>query len=402
MISTRVIAGIIARVLAIIFQFLIVHWYAKALPPIELGTFYFLSTISYIINAVVLVPIDLAQQPIALNIWLKDGTAWPSLILQLKLLMSGIGVALIGEGLLWILSPQNVGLSLLLMFMALTSYALASWRTFFNNIRWNGIVIANYILEPALRYLSLLFLMKIDWVSPRSVILGASVSYLSVILIFIVVLSLKRGLSLTSHLGFQVKNLMRQASALSFGVIANLVQMQGYRLILVPLGFAADVGRFGLVSQMGMTAAGSAGSIYGLVKHPEVYRDPITKTRTFVHWALLLILALSVGAITVGPYLLNLVTSGKYTSLFPILVIGVLLEGGNIIVGALSIGPTKRGAIREIIAASVTGLLVFFSILVVLLATHWVTVWTIGIPILFGQVITCCVFYYLEKTTWNN
>jgi hypothetical protein len=367
-----------------------------------LGTFYFLSTISYIINAVILVPLDLAQQPRALDLWIKDGTALPSLILQLKLLMSGIGVALIGEGLLWILSPRNVGLSLVLMFMAFTSYVLASWRTFFNNIQWNGLVIANYILEPAFRYLSLLFLLKIHWVSPKSVILGASLSYLSVILLFIATLLLKRGLSSSSNVGFQVKNLMRQASALSTVVIANLVQVQGYRLILVPLGFASDVGRFGLVSQLGMTATGSAGAIYGLIKHPEVYRDPVRRTRPFVQWALLLILALSVGAITVGPYLLNLVTSGKYTYLFPILVIGVILEGGNIIGGALSIGPTKRGAIREIIAASVTGLFAFFTILAVLIVADWITVWTIGIPLLIAQMVTCGVLYYLEKRTWNN
>jgi len=401
MMNPRVIAGVMARALAIVFQFLIVHWYAKSLPPIELGTFYFLSTISYVINAVILVPIDLAQQPKALDLWLKDGTAFPSLILQLKLFMTGVGVAMIGESFLWILSPRSSGLPLLLMFMALTSYALGSWRTFFNNIRWNEMVIANYILEPAFRYLSLLVLLKIHWVSPKSVILGASISYFSVILLFIAILSIKGGLTLSPHVGFHVKNLMRQAFALSSGVIANLVQMQGYRLILVPLGFASDVGRFGLVSQLGITATGSAGAIYGLIKHPEVYRDPVTRTRPFVQWALLLILALSVGAITVGPYLLNLVTSGKYTSLFPLLVIGVLLEGGNLIGGALSIGPTKRGAIREIITASITGLLAFFSILVVLLAAHWITVWTIGIPLFFGQFAGCVILYLLEKRTWE-
>lgn len=80
------------RTIAIFLQLLIVRCYARSLQPHQLGIFYFLSTLSYVINAVILVPIDLCQQPKALNLWVLHKSAWPALKLQGTLFAWGIGI----------------------------------------------------------------------------------------------------------------------------------------------------------------------------------------------------------------------------------------------------------------------------------------------------------------------
>jgi hypothetical protein len=399
--SPRVVLGVAARVAAVGFQFLIVHWYAKTLPASELGTFYFLSTVSYIINAVILVPVDLAQQPKALEVWLSRGSAYPTLLLQGKLIIIFLAISLLGEVFVATYFPEKSGIVLLLTLMALASYSLASWRTFFNNIKWNRIVILNYIADPGLRYLSLIVLLRLHWITPRSILFGAGFSYFLISAACITLLYFKKGFQKCLCNEFRIKGLIRQASALSFLSMTNLIQMQGYRLLLVPLGYSEEVGKYALVSQLGITATGSAGAIYGMVRHPEIYRSPESQTKPFVGWGIALLVFLCVGAMTAGPFILHFITAGKYTMLFPLIVLGILIEGGNLLGGALGIGPTKRGAVREIISSSVFGLTGFFLMIGPLLFYHCVNIWTIGLPLLFSQITAVGSLYLMERDQWR-
>ncbi len=383
-----------ARVLVIAFQFVNIKLYTNSLDVKELGVFFFLIAVSYSANAILFVPMDYFQQARVISEMSKFGNVQSLLLLNRKLLLRYIVFSFLIVGITFILHPKFTIEVILVIGLALILYIVQALRNTLNNLGHGNQVSISFIQEAVIKVILFYFLIK--YINPDVTILVSSwIISLIITGIYLVVIAKKQGIfSGGGEAGEEIlgREVFDFAYPFSVGAVANWLQMQGYRLLLVPLGYSEVVGMFATLSGIGSNAIGAATLIYTQQFSPKIYQTKGECIHLYLKGALILVILVSLGSYILGEYVVEILTNSNFLQYWPLILFGVLIDSSNLFSGGIAILLSLTGDTKKAMLSSLLGLFVLLVLFAFIYFSKVITVYTVGIPLLMSQ---WCVVLYL-------
>ncbi len=385
----------LARALVIIFQLVNIKLYTNYLTANELGVFFFLMAVSYSSNAILFVPMDYFQQAKLVRVMTEFGGARSLLIFNGKVIGSYIVfVLLLVIGTIIIYPKYTIYIGLV-MLLALALYIVQALRNTLNNLSHGTHVSISFMQEALIKVVFLYILAQL--VKPDAALLIISwLLSLGITAIYLMIIATKKkifsGLDVYS---VSSKDVFRFAYPFSIGAVANWLQLQGYRLALVPLGYSEVVGVFGTIAGIGSAAIGAASLIYGQQFSPRIYQSKGGYTNTYLKGALVITVVILFFSYFLGEFVVGLLTGLHFISHWKLIIFGVLTDAANLFVGAIAIHISLVSSTKKVIASAVLGLLSMIIFFALLYFSGAVDVNTVGIPLLLSQ--WCVVGYMYWK-----
>ena len=366
------------RVLTIILQFVFLKIYSNYLSIYELGLYYLFMTLSYSFNAFFLVPLDYFQQ--SKLYLLKNEKKSISSFLPINIFVFKVSVILLVfiEIIIYIIDSSFLLVGIILVLFALVSYANNLLRGFLNNFEYRRNAIYTLLVESTLKIL--LFWVAIQFFSASSTLLffTTTISMIIICLALILILIKKEEFKYTNRNCFKVIDIYHFSYPISFGAVINWIQLQGYRILLAPMGHIETVGLYATVANIGQTGMNAASTVYAQLFVPNIYKTNGEYTKKYIGFAILVILFVLFVGMIFSETLVVLLTSNKFAEYSYLIGYGILAESGNLIIGGLSIYLTIHNLTKKTIIASWIGLLSFVSVFFILYLIDFLSVWTIG------------------------
>jgi len=384
-----------SRAFSIVLQLIFLKIYSNYLTVYELGIFYLLMTISYSFNAFFLVPLDYFQQSKLYLLKNEKKSLISFLPLNLFVLKISVMLLIAIELIIYILDKNFLLIGALLIVFSLLSYVNNLLRGFLNNFEYRRNAIYTLLGESILKIV--LFLIAIRFINASSTLLffttSASMLFISFILLLIVVK--KEEFKHSDKNIFHLKDIYHFAYPISFGAVINWIQLQGYRMILAPMGHIETIGLYATVANVGHSGMNAASTVYAQLFVPNLYKTHGKDIKRYMQWALVTIIGvLSVGILFSREFV-SLLTNNSFAEYSYLIGYGILAESGNFIIGGLSIYLTIHNLTKKTMIASWIGLVSFALIFVALYFLDAISVWTIGLPIVVSQLFVAIYLFYI-------
>ena len=391
------------RAVAIIGQVGVVKLYTHYLLPAQLGKYFFFLTISYSLNALVFVPIDYFQQAEVFRLK-EDGNSLGGLLALNKKLILAIGLIFF----LSVLVIAAIHGALLSAFCTTAAYSIVLYlstavKTFLNNQDEQIFVVTMLIAEIPLRILTFAGLVNFGFVGPLSPIIGTGAA-----LLIVGVFALGR---MRAHLTrfpgpekrVALRAILRFGVPISCGAVLNWLELQGYRLVLVPLGYTEAVGFFATTSSIGSAGMNGAATVYQQVYLPRIYQTAGRYLRTYLKGAAAVIcIVLTTGLLLRVP-IIRLLTNASFVPFASLIGYGILIEAGNFIIGVLVVQLCIDNNTMSQVRANVFAVLSVPLLFWVLRLANNLTAFTIGVPLVVAQLIVIvCLIFQSEFTLWKK
>jgi len=287
--------------------------------------------------------------------------------------------------------------ALLAASLGIALYSVQALRNTLNNLENRRVVSISFIQEAVLKVLIILLLfLYVD--ATESLMVFAWIVALAFSGVYLFYCAKKSHLFLsTSDFQLNTKEIIEFSYPFSIGAVCNWLQLQGYRVILVPLGFAEEVGIFATISSIGAAAIGAVSLIYSQQFTPIIYKSSGRSTPRYLVGAILVIISVALVALALGEFVVKMLTSTRFESYWELLLFGVITDGGNLIIGALIIYFTLTNNTKKIISISSIGLLSAIICFAILYFTASISLLTIGIPLLISQWIVVFTMYKVYR-----
>lgn len=348
-------AGIVTglRLLSVIAGLAYVKIYTNALSLDEVGSFFYLGTLSYLLNALVFVPVDFYMQA---RLSSMDALPTPALRrLAGATLLAGLAAAILlsvpfvaAEQLAWADVPLLYGLAALL-------YLCSSVRNLLN-IRGQAIFAAGMMVVESTGRLAA-FAVASVWTAPTArTLLVSSIAALGAELL-ILLWQARRSLSLTPDpmpLDTPAR-IVRTASALSGGAASNTVQLQAYRVLFPAAGHGHTAAALGVTSNIGASAMSACAQVFSQLFLPRLYQTRGASIGQYVGWGLGLAVAVLAVGMTLSDVLVRHLTQAAYVPYAPAIGVGIVVEAGNMIIGAYSVFLTLHGRAGALLRFQLAG-----------------------------------------------
>ncbi|GGI28255.1 hypothetical protein [Pedobacter mendelii] len=388
----------IVRILVVILQLFFLKAYSNNTTLYELGVYYFLFTLSYSLNAFVLVPLDYFQQSkiytlkengnslrsfIGVNIW----------VLKLIFLILCIGVVI-----LLLLNIEYITTLIVIVLLATSTYLVNLTRGLINNLENRRVAIYSLLFESILK-VGFYYLYMYFFKSSSKVILCSilSSSLISFALLYYLISRLEDFKNRKVQ-SFSRSEILKFSYPISLSAVVNWIQLQGYRMILVPFGLVEVVGIYGTVSNVGTNGMNAFSTIYSQLFIPNLYKTQGKYLKTYILYALLSIFGVLVVSYFLSDLIVSILTSQKFVKYSAIILFGVVSEAGNFLIGGLTVYLTIKNLTYATMKSTLTGLFVFLISFAALYATGNVNVFTIGIPIILTQLVITGYLAYIIYT----
>lgn len=385
----------ISRILVVGLQLVNIKLYTHFLSADQLGISFFLLTVSYSANALLFVPIDYYQQAKLAEVMSKSGGLRPFLRLNIALAGYYFVFFLLVIAACLAIYPDYAAYIAIVSVFAFFLYLVQVLRNALNNLEFRGFVSASFIQEAVLKVLVFYGLISCFQASESSLILAWLISLMfSLIYLFYKVYKIKIFLGSDMPL-IHAKDVYNFSYPFSIGAVCNWLQLQGYRLILIPLGFAEEVGIFATLSNVGSAAISAVSLIYSQQFTPLIYKTAGKFTVRYLQGAIAVLLGVALGSFGVGEFVVKILTNSSFEPHWKLLLFGVLTDGSNLIIGALIIHTTLVGSTKRIVLFSLLGLLAMEISFGYLYWGSKISLTTIGMPLLISQWIVV-VFMYVN------
>lgn len=385
----------IARVLVVAGQLTNIKLYTNYLSAGQLGLYFFLLTVSYFANALIFGPVDYYQQANLAKINQASGGIRPLLILNFKLITFYCLVIIVAVIIVALLVPQYIHHIILAASLAVAIYIVQALRNTLNNLDYQRMVSFNFVQEALIKIIVFLLLVKYFQPSELLLMMAWLISLLACA-ITLLLRAKKYGLfRCTKKQLIQSKEVFCFSYPISVSAVTNWIQLQGYRLVLVPMGYAELVGIFATVASIGSAGMAAAAAIFNQAFSPNIYKTAGRYTATYLRNATLLIAGILFVTLLIGDHIVRMATSSAFQSYWMIIIYGVLIDACSLIAGALVVHITLTRSTKKIMHSSVIGVISLIGSFSLLFVTHNLTVHTIGLPLLFSQSIVIA-YMYLE------
>jgi O-antigen/teichoic acid export membrane protein len=391
-----------ARILVVVFQLINVKLYTNYLNAEQLGIFFFLLAVSYSANAILFVPVDYYQQANLAKIINVSGGAQSLLKFNGRLALFYLFFSMLVIAAFVIIKPSYTVFVILATTLAFALYVVQALRNTLNNLEHGNCVSMSFIQEAAFKVL--LFFILVKYFEPdEALLIIAWLISLSLSGSYLFYIAYKRHIfSCFSVHQIYVKDVFYFSYPFSIGAICNWLQLQGYRLILIPLGFAEEVGLFATLSSIGSAAIGAASLIYSQQFTPQIYKTSGQCTSNYLKGALAVITIVVLVSFGLGEFIVSMLTNPHFESHWKLLLFGVITDGGNLLIGALVIHITLTGDTKKIISFSVIGLLVMIVSFSFLYLFSTISILTIGVPLLLSQWVVVLYMYLIYRYNVQN
>lgn len=373
------LAIVMLRVLSLVSGLAYVKVYTGELTIVEIGVFFYLSTLSYALNALIFLPIDFYMQARIAEFPSVPGPAIRRLIL-VTLVAGLFGCALVSAPFVYMHKLQLADLPWLYAVAALL-YLCTSLRNLLN-IRGSSVLVSTMmLLESAGRVLAFVALATLLGRSARTLMISSA---LALALELIVILwQFPRRLTFSnepSHLD-RPSFIVRTAMTLAGGAISNTVQLQTYRVAYPLFGLSSSSGIYGVVANVGAAAMAACASIYSQIEIPKLYQSQGRSIWSFVKLAVALSVAVFVVAMLLSSFLIAHLTQKKYVPYSLAIGFGVIIEACNLITGGYAVCLMFYQRVGALLNLHIIGALV--SVLGCLATLKWYP----QSPMLIGAVL---------------
>lgn len=353
--STLVDIGMLTtmRIAAIGIGLVYVKIYTNVLTPESIGVFFYLATLSYILNALFFVPLDYYFQSYFATCGEKLPLRVIGRITTVALAASGALISVLGA--LLVMLGQLEGRDVLSLFaMAVALSGCITLRNLLNNRGHRHVAAAALLFESAARVLVFLGLTLAFAPSGRLLFVSAMVG-LFLELAALVVYAARR-LSWTGEPGQLVPTgVLRTVMPISIAAGCNLIQSQSYRPVYTWAGVSASAASFAVVANIGAAGMAAAGQVFSQMLTPRIYKSDGTYLGRYVLGATLLTILVAAIAWFFSETLVTAITSSQYRGYAKLMVVGVAMEGANLIVAAITARSTLQGDTRSLMMWNVAG-----------------------------------------------
>ena len=377
----------VMRIFVVLLQLLFLKIYTNHTSIYELGIYYFLFTLSYSLNAFLLVPLDYFQQS-QLYLLKKLGASLRSFLgINKNVLKISAALVVLSIIVCYFVDPADTKLIPIIVLLALSTYLVTLLRGFVNNLEQRRAAIYTLLLEGVLKIV--LYILYLKFLTPSAfLILGAllSASFITLIILLIIVKNTKE-YKYDKLQVFPSNQIIKFAYPISVGAVINWIQLQGYRMILVPLGLVEIVGIYGTVANVGISGMNALSTIYSQLFVPNLYKTHGAYIKKYLTYAIVCIIVVITVGLTFSHLIIGLLTKSTFVKYSWLILYGIISEAGNFLIGGLTIYLTIKNLTKATLKASITGLVAFFMSFGLLYLLHFVNVYTIGLPIIFTQMV---------------
>ena len=393
--------NISTRIIVILLQLINIKLYTNNLTAENLGIYFFLLAISYSANAFLFVPLDYYQQANLARLIKETGSLYAIRKFNINLIIATIITISLITLVVFSTNQQQTQQVFLAMVLSYFLYATQTLRNTLNNLGHGQVMSVSFIYESVIKvaaFISLTYLTKPDsetlilsWI----IGLMASIGYL-----------LHRATKLelfkknNTNKNLNILDIAKFSYPFSIGAVCNWLQLQGYRLVLVPLGFSTEVGLFATISSIGTAVAGVISLIYSQQFTPIIYKSKGAYTVRYIVGATLTLTVIGLLTLVTGEVVVKLLTNSDLTKFWELMLFGLFIDGANILISVLAIHITLTRDTASTIPPAIIGLLVSIMIFGLILFSDFVSPYTIGIPLLISQLVV--VYFMMKSIKMNN
>lgn len=375
----------ILRVVAIAIGLVYVKIYTNRLTAADLGIFFYLGTLSYLLNALLFVPFDFYIQTYCARAG-EDLPVRTLLRLTGGVLAAGLALVSVIGGILILANQLTLPDAVSLYVIAALLFACISLRNLLNNRGHRRVVAAALVFEAAGRVGAFFVLALFFAPSGRTLFVSAG-GALSLELLALIVYA-GRNLSWRGDAGQgRVQSIVAATAPVSVSAACNLVQLQSYRTLYPWAGTPVPAATFAVVANVGSAGMAAVGQIFAQVLLPRIYQTNGAYVWTYIRLAALLTAAVSIFAWFAAPILVALITSPTYGAYAGLMVFGVLMEGANVIVAAITAGAMLADDTRRLMLWNIAGAVTGAAGYAVALTVAPANPAAIGIALLLSQVV---------------
>ena len=390
----------IARLAIILGQLGYVKLYSNQLSNFELGTYFFLLTISYSLNAFLLIPVDYYQQSKIQNLWKTQKSLRVFLVFNKKILSFISLATLMVAAVASIFRPDDFFAIVTAGAMAMLIYANQALRNTLNNLEHKKLTAGSMVAEALLKMV--LFWAFLKFMPAKGItLLFSGVVALLLVMLFLIWRAHKLKLFAISEAiqleKLEFSKIWHFCLPISMCAVFNWIQLQGYRLILVPLGYTEIVGIYSTVSNIGTAVMSASSAIFSQLFVPKIYQSEGNYTRTYIRNALLLVAAVMLGAFVFSDFMVVLLTKESFVKYSWLIFFGIIAEAGNFLIGAFSIHVTLTGATKTMLKSSIFGVICMALAFMGIYYFSTIRVDTVGLPIIVSQIAIVLYMYLIFK-----
>jgi hypothetical protein len=329
------LAIVALRVLSVVAGLAYVKTYTGALTLDEVGAFFYLSTLSYALNALVFLPIDSYMQA---RVAALDTLPGPAILrLILATLAAGLGACVVVSAPFVVLHKLQLADLPWLYAVAALLYLCTSLRNLLN-IRGGSVFVSVMLLMESIgRLLAFVLMAAVLGRSARTLMVSSA---LALALEFALILWRCRA---RLRFGPEPARLdppaaiARTAASLAGGAASNTIQLQAYRVAFPLAGLGATSGAYGIVANVGAAAMSACASIYQQIEAPRLYQSQGRTIGQFVRLAVLLSLGVLAVALGFSSFLIGHLTQPQYLPYALAIGFGVVVEACNLVIGGYGV-----------------------------------------------------------------
>ena len=392
----RVVSVASLRLLSVLAGLAYVKYYTSALTVEQVGAFLYLGTLSYLINALVFVPIDSYMQARLAGLEKLPWRALFRLAGVTLLVAMGVCIALsIPFVTIGLLAVSDVPL---LYSLATLLYLCSSLRNLLN-IRGHATFSASMILLESLgRLLTFIVVVWAFGASAQMLLLSSILALITELLILMMYARSVLPLSSDANALDRPDHIVRTASTLAGGAASNTVQLQAYRVIFPAFGHANTIAALGVTANIGAVAMNACSQVFSQLFLPRLYQTKGTSISQYALWGVAMAAALLALALPFSEFIVLHLTNSEYVTYSKAIGVGIVIEAGNMLIGAYSVFLTIHGRTATVLWFQLVGAVFSLAGCLVILLAAPQSPMLLGLVIAASQlVVTPALAFYVYQ-----
>jgi hypothetical protein len=390
------------RVTSIALQLVYVKSYTHYLTVVELGYCFYLTALSYSINALILVPADFYQQARFIDYYQAPFPLRSVLSLNQQLLLVAAGFTLLLGTPIWLAGKIHPFDLLLIFSLAVSLYLSTSIRNYLNNRGHNLFTGWMLFVEAFLKVGSFFLFLSVGMAHVNAFVLSTVAAFTLEVLCLAFFFYRRVPCTTAPATHFDFASMLKMSSMVSFSSLCNWVQLQGYRVVYVWFGLVEVAGLYAAVSNLGTLGMNACSTVFSQMLLPRVYSSKGEYIFQYLKYAVLLCGTVVLGYLALGKILLYVLTKKEFEPYANLMVFGILVEAGNLVIGAVSTYFTIHQRTLHLISANIAGLLAAALGFSICLLRNPHNLYWLGCVLALSQAVVCANLFFKAKKDFSS
>lgn len=371
----------LCRLLSVLIGLAYVKYYTNTLSVEQVGEFFFLGTISYIISALLFVPLEYYLQS-----KISSFSHVPLLVLRsfiIKTLLLGACVFTIISVPFVMMGQMGLWDIPLLYSLAAFLYVCSTLRNLINIRGQSNFVAVVLLFESIARLISFVFISLILGATARTLLFSAC--FALIVEAIIVIFKAMREFTWVSE-GARLDGIgkvVKTTLALTGGAASNAIQLQSYRVLFPMVGHPNTAASLAVISNIGSVGMGAVAQVFSQLLTPRIYNTNGKFVEKYAIFACALTIAMLVIVMPFSELLVKYLTNPVYLPYSTAVGVGIIIESCNMLIGAYGIYLTLHGQVGILFKLQMIGASISLLGCSILASVDPVS------PLMIGLVLSC-------------